>query len=142
MEKDTMSDMDISIDGLTVGGIISSNTDYSYTTTYTSPYVIDNTSSPTYTIGTGTYPTHNFTFTEPDRSVEINADGINIKDDGDLKIGDVSLKEFMKNMQDRLAILVPDPEKLEKFEALKRAYEHYKTLEKLCFNDTPEDKSV
>ena len=52
--------------------------------------------------------------------------------DGDIKIGDRSLKEFMTKMEDRLAILVPDPEKLEKFEALKRAYEHYKTMERLC----------
>ena len=41
----------------------------------------------------------------------------------------------MTKMEQRLAILVPDPEKLEKFEALKKAYEHYKTMEALCFPD-------
>jgi hypothetical protein len=38
----------------------------------------------------------------------------------------------MDKMEERLAILVPDPAKLEKFEALKKAYEHYKLMEKLC----------
>jgi hypothetical protein len=39
-----------------------------------------------------------------------------------------------------MAILVPDPEKLEKFEALKRAYEHYKTMERLCQIEEQDEK--
>jgi hypothetical protein len=42
------------------------------------------------------------------------------------------LGEFMEAMSKRLAILVPDPEKLEHFKALQKAYDHYKTLEALC----------
>jgi hypothetical protein len=38
----------------------------------------------------------------------------------------------METISKRLSILVPDPEKLAHFEALKKAYEHYKTLEALC----------
>ncbi len=57
---------------------------------------------------------------------------VTVPADGDIKIGDRSLKEFMTKMEERLAILVPDPEKLERFESLKRAYEHYKTMERLC----------
>ena len=38
----------------------------------------------------------------------------------------------LEAIESRLNILVPDPEKLEKFEALKKAYEHYKHLEQLC----------
>jgi hypothetical protein len=38
----------------------------------------------------------------------------------------------MEAMSKRLAILVPDPDKLEHFEALKKAYDHYKLLEALC----------
>lgn len=49
----------------------------------------------------------------------------------DVVIDGVSMKEMMKTIQDRLAILVPDPEKLEKYAALKSAYDHYKTLEAL-----------
>ena len=57
-------------------------------------------------------------------------------DDADLVINGQSLKETMQTIQDRLAILVPDPQKLEQFEALKQAYEHYKTLEALCCEQT------
>ena len=58
----------------------------------------------------------------------------------DIKLGGKSLKEFMNKMEERLAILVPDPKKLEKFEALKKAYEHYKTMEALCFDEPKEDE--
>jgi hypothetical protein len=60
-------------------------------------------------------------------------------DDADILIKGRSLKEFMEKMEERLAILVPDPAKLEHFEALKRAYDHYKTLEALCELPKPED---
>ena len=61
-------------------------------------------------------------------------------DDADLLIQGRSLKEFMEKMESRLAILVPDPAKLEHFEALKRAYDHYKTLEALCELPKPEEE--
>ncbi len=73
-------------------------------------------------------------------TVIIGNDGMEIKDGGDLKIGNVSLKDFIEKMEQRLAILVPDPAKLEKFEALKKAYEHYKTMESLCFPDEKDKK--
>lgn len=43
-----------------------------------------------------------------------------------------SLKEFMEKVEERLSILVPDLEKLEHFQALKEAHDHYKTLEAMC----------
>jgi hypothetical protein len=43
-----------------------------------------------------------------------------------------SIENRLDKIEKRLSILVPDPEKIEKFEALKKAYEHYKTLESLC----------
>lgn len=67
-------------------------------------------------------------------NVVITQGGMEIKD-GDIKIGERSLTKFMEQMEQRLSILVPDPEKLEQFEALKKAYEHYKTMEALCFPD-------
>lgn len=73
--------------------------------------------------------------------VNIGNDGIDIREGGDIKIGNQSLKEFMTKMEQRLAILVPDPAKLEKFEALKKAYEHYKTMESLCFDEPEEDEN-
>lgn len=52
--------------------------------------------------------------------------------DGDVIIKGVSITETLDKINQRLAILVPDPAKLEHFAALRKAYEHYKTLEALC----------
>lgn len=68
-------------------------------------------------------------------TVNIHQRGIDMEASADIKIGDQSLKEFMKAVSDRLAILVPDPAKLEKYAALKAAYEHYKLLESLINDD-------
>jgi hypothetical protein len=57
----------------------------------------------------------------------------------DIKVDGKSLKEFMNKMEQRLAILVPDPKKLEQFAALKKAYEHYKLMESLCQEPPKED---
>lgn len=56
----------------------------------------------------------------------------NAKIDGDLTVKGVNITEVLETINKRLAILVPDPEKLAHFEALKKAYDHYKTLEALC----------
>ncbi len=90
-----------------------------------------------YNVGTS-YNWTNTVSTTP--TVNITSDGVNIAPGADLKIGNVSLKEFISKMEQRLSILVPDPEKLEKFEALKKAYEHYKTMESLCFPEEKEEK--
>jgi hypothetical protein len=56
--------------------------------------------------------------------------------DGDVKIQGHSILHLLKKIEDRLAVLQePDPERLEKFAALKKAYEHYKTLERLIGED-------
>jgi len=49
--------------------------------------------------------------------------------DDDVTIKGVSLIETLEKINERLAILVPDPKKLEKYQALKKAYDHYKLLE-------------
>jgi hypothetical protein len=72
-------------------------------------------------------------------NVNITNTGIDMTNGTDLKIDGKSLKNFMDKMEERLAILVPDPKKLEKFEALKKAYDHYKLMEKLCQEETKED---
>lgn len=51
--------------------------------------------------------------------------------DGDIKWKGRSLGKLLEKIEDRLAILIPDPAKLEKYEALKKAYDHYKLMEKL-----------
>ena len=52
--------------------------------------------------------------------------------DGDIKWKGRSLGDMMEKIEKRLSILTPDPEKLEHFSALQKAYDHYKMLEKLC----------
>ena len=65
---------------------------------------------------------------------------ISVPEEGDIKIGSRSLKTFMDTMEKRMAILQPDPAKLKKFEALQKAYEHYKHLERLCEIDDEGEK--
>ena len=91
--------------------------------------------------GTGAYYTTNGTsYNQPWQNLtmtnNIQPSSLNIKGDaefeGKVKVNGQDLGEFMETISKRLAILVPDPDKLEHFEALKKAYEHYKMLEKLC----------
>ena len=60
----------------------------------------------------------------------------------DVIIDGTSLKSMIENINDRLSILTPRPELLEKYAALREAYEHYKTLESLVINakDDTEDQ--
>ena len=87
-----------------------------------------------YTTGTGGYTISN---TSP--TVNISNTGIDMAAGTDITVDGKSLKEFMNKMEQRLAILVPDPKKLEQFAALKKAYEHYKLMEKLCQEPPKED---
>lgn len=67
----------------------------------------------------------------PSLTVSGNADF-----EGDIKWKGRSLGKLLEKIEDRLAILQdPDPEKLEKHAALKKAYDHYKTLERLIGDD-------
>jgi len=55
---------------------------------------------------------------------------------GNLTVNGTDIGTMLAKIQDRLAILVPDPARLDKYEALKQAYEHYKILEALCVEET------
>jgi hypothetical protein len=63
-----------------------------------------------------------------DHNVNITKDGITMKHEGDLKIGDRSLKDFMDRVEDQLAILRPVPELEEKWNDLKELRRQYETL--------------
>lgn len=52
-------------------------------------------------------------------------------EDADLVINGTKLSDILNGITDRLAILQPKPELLEKYANLREAYEHYKTLEAL-----------
>lgn len=87
--------------------------------------------------GTGySYPTvtgvGNITLGNTHNSLDVKGDA---NFDGDIKFKGKSLEELFTKIEDRLAILQPDPKKLEKYEALRKAYEHYKTLERLIGED-------
>ena len=101
---------------------------------------INNINNTTWTTGTSGYTINNSGYGINSSTVNINTNGIDMAAGTDIKIDGQSLKEFMKKMEQRLAILVPDPTKLEKFEALKKAYEHYKTMESLCFDEPIEEE--
>lgn len=71
--------------------------------------------------------------------VNIHSTGIDMTADADITIGGRSMKKMLEGIEQRLSILVPDPQKLERYEALRQAYEHYRTLEALCNEESQQD---
>jgi hypothetical protein len=61
-------------------------------------------------------------------------------EDADLVINGISLKEILNGITDRLSILQPKPELLAKYENLRQAYEHYRTLETLLHQEDDDAK--
>jgi hypothetical protein len=89
-----------------------------------------------YSIGAGsttvpyTYTTTGTSFYQPDTTVQINADGMQIKEGGDIKIGGKSLSEAIDKIEERLGILNPNPELEERWDQLKELRKQYQELEK------------
>ena len=81
----------------------------------------------------------NYSWNNPAQPSTLQVQG-NAEFEGDVKIKGVSIAKALDDINKRLAILVPDPKKLEHFEALKKAYNHYKTLEALCELPIQENK--
>lgn len=114
------------------------NTTYTTTGSLSSFYTINLPSSGngSYNYGTiGTSAGSNGTFYS---SISASSTPPSMTVSGDLKIdGNMTVKgkdivKLLEKVEDRLAILQdPDPEKLEKFAALKKAYDHYRLMEKL-----------
>jgi hypothetical protein len=130
----TWGNMNSTISPLTTGSITLPTGSLNYNH---SPYTINTGSSGQYlTNGSNGTSWSNNTGTS---TVNINTSGIDMAPGTDITIDGKSLKSFMNKMEERLAILVPDPAKLEKFQALKNAYEHYKTMESLCFDEPKEE---
>lgn len=74
----------------------------------------------------GTYTISGVDYSNPGLKVTGDADF-----EGDVTIKGKSLVKTLEAIERRLAILSPDPAKLEKYAALREAYEHYKMLEGL-----------
>ena len=89
-----------------------------------------------YTLNTSTY---NGTWATGTSTPSIQVKG-DAEFEGKVRINGQDLAETLSKIQDRLAILIPDPKLLDKYEALKQAYDHYKTLEALCVEQSNTDK--
>ena len=89
-----------------------------------------------YSLGTSsittpyTYTTTGTSFYQPDTTVQINADGMQIKEGGDIKIGGKSLSEAIDKIEERLGILHPNPELEDRWDELKELRRKYNELEK------------
>jgi hypothetical protein len=92
----------------------------------------------------GTWSTNPYVFSTSNTVGNISSTGLHVSTDaifeGDIKWKGRSLGDMLTTIEKRLAILTPDPAKLEHFEALRKAYQHYKTLEALCEIPKEEDK--
>ena len=125
MKKDTLPDGTITIDSADVWK------DTMLTSSILGPY-------PSYNVGATGSSSSNYSYitngTVPWNT--ISNPGLTCSGDanfeGDVKIKGVSIAKALDDINKRLAILVPDPAKLEHFAALKKAYDHYKLLEALC----------
>ena len=59
--------------------------------------------------------------------------------DADIFVQGKSMKAWMESIEKRLSILEPKPELLAKYESLKQAYEHYKTLEAILYDSEDQE---
>jgi len=146
----TFKTVDYSADDLTVNvGFNAQELDDLLKTSMTSSIVgAQGSSQGSYTISTGagangTWGTNPYVFTTNNTGIaNFSGTGLHVTSDaefdGDIKWKGRSLGDLLMTIEKRLSILVPDPEKLEHFEALQKAYKHYKTLEALC--ETPSKK--
>jgi hypothetical protein len=86
--------------------------------------------------GTWSMPNSNYTIgslNNSNSSLQVTG---NAEFEGNIKWKGRDLGDFLQNIEDRLAIIQePTSERLEKFAALKKAYDHYKLMEKLCHDD-------
>ena len=92
---------------------------------------------PTYAINANTATSINATVWSSSSfqsSYKISANYSEITADS-FKIKNIDVGRTLEEISSRLAIIMPDIKKLEKYAALKRAYDNYKMIEALC-NDT------
>jgi hypothetical protein len=76
-------------------------------------------------------------------SSNITGAGLHVTSDaefeGNIKWKGRDLGKMLETIEKRLAILEPNPKKLKKFEALQKAYDHYKLLEALCHSEDDDE---
>jgi hypothetical protein len=113
---------------------VSTSSLYSTVTGAGGPYTFNTGAGNVVLNGGGTAWTTNVT-----NSNNITGAGLHVTSDaefeGDITVKGKSLSKWMETVEKRLAILQPNPKKLKKFEALQKAYDHYKLLEALCHSE-------
>ena len=107
-------------------------------------YVLDTSTGITYNVGasntTGVSALGNYTMAGSNGSwnniysgspsVSLDRDGIRVTESADIKLGDVSLKDFINKIEQRLALLTPNPELEKEWGELKELGDRYRELEK------------
>jgi hypothetical protein len=85
-----------------------------------------------YTVSTGAGAGYNWSTgtINTNQTVEINADGMKIKEGGDITIGGKSLSEAIDKIEERLGILNPNPALEERWDKLKELRKQYIEMER------------
>lgn len=81
------------------------------------------------TIDTSSYNSFDLNFNY-NPGIDVTQGDLTVHNEGDIKLGDRSLKEFMDKVEERMNILHVNPELEERWEALRKLGEEYKKLEK------------
>ena len=84
---------------------------------------------PSYTIADSTVGTWGGIYNNS-ASVKLDKDGIEVTESADIKLGNVSLKNFIDRIEQRLALLNPNPKLEEEWTELKELGDRYRELEK------------
>lgn len=144
--NNTTTDSTTSVTGGTFAGVgqtTPSTLPYTTPTTHTTGYV----SGPTGItgVGTGSYYPSGMGVYNPHQTTTISTGGYNTYNPGTIHIsgtnpslatdkGKIDLNELIQLidvLKERLLILTPNFEKMEKYAALKKAYDHYKLMESM-----------
>jgi hypothetical protein len=111
---------DYSYNGMTGIDTITLDAGMFNTGSITSPYTYTTTNTGTSSYTLNTAPTY----------VNIDADGLTLKEGCDIKIGGRSLTEAIDKIEQRLAILKPNPDLESRWEQLQNLREQYVELER------------
>lgn len=76
----------------------------------------------------GNYTVSNISGASYSGTVNIDTDGMTLKENCDIKIGERSLKNFIDRVEEQLAILRPAPELEDRWEKLKDLRQQYEAL--------------
>ena len=98
---------------------------------FTAPYSIANSTVAVPTTNAQNYTLTGTTTLSPSWT-NIAADGLTMSGNADIKFGNISLKDFMESVSQRLAMLVPNPQLEKEWEELRTLGEAYRAVEKEC----------